>query len=65
MHGVQIEGEEYVVTALVLQYKLRRGRYERAHNKLEVLRTGRFLYNEYLASMMKMTHKKGDYGVQD
>ena len=53
------------MTALVLRYKLRRGRYERDHSKLEVLRTGRFLYNEYLASMMKLTHKKGEYGRQD
>jgi hypothetical protein len=50
--AAQIEGKEYVVTALVLNFKLRRGRYERDHSKLEVQRTGRFLYNQYLTAMM-------------
>jgi hypothetical protein len=62
---MQIEGQEYVVTSLILQYKLHRGRYVRDHSKLEVLRTGRYLYNEYLKSMMKMTTSDNDTGKQD
>ena len=62
---MQIEGEEYVVTGLVLQYKLQKGKYVRDHSKLEVLRTGRFLYNEYLSNMMELSHKGKDYGRQD
>ena len=56
----QIEGQEYVVTALVLQYKLRRGRYVRDHNRLEVQRTGRFLYNGFLDRCMQAPpHRRG------
>jgi hypothetical protein len=63
---LQIEGQEYVVTALVLQYKLQKGKYVRDHSKLEVLRTGRFLYNEYLSSMMKLSSPRGtNRGKQD
>ena len=56
---LQIEGQEYIVTALVLRYKLTRGRYVRDHNKLEVLRTGRYLYNEYLSNMMQLASAGG------
>lgn len=62
---MQIEGKEYVVTSLVLQYKLQRGRYVREHSKLQVLATGRFFYNEYLSAMMDKSPKDGDTGKQD
>jgi hypothetical protein len=52
--GMQIEGREYVVTALVLQFKLQRGRYVREHGKLEVQATGRYLYNQFLSDMMDL-----------
>lgn len=34
--GLQIEGKEYIVTSLILQYKLQRGRYVRDHCKVQV-----------------------------
>jgi hypothetical protein len=64
-YGLQIEGEEYIVTGLVLQYKLQRGKYVRDHSKLEVQRTGRFLYNEFLRDMMKLSREHKDFGQQD
>jgi hypothetical protein len=62
---MQIEGEEYIVTGLILQYKLQRGKYVRDHSKLEVQRTGRFLYNEFLRNMMELSREHKDFGHQD
>ena len=56
---LQIDGEEYIVQSLVLRYKLQRGRYVRDHNKLEVLRAGRYLVNQYLSSMLAASGKEG------
>eukprot|EP00892_Ulva_mutabilis_P000697 jgi/Ulvmu1/10628/UM066_0007.1 len=62
---LSIEGKEYVVTSLILQYKLQRGRYVRDHCKLQVLPTGRYFYNEFLSAMMEMTPDDNDTGKQD
>ena len=45
--------QDYVVSSLVVQYKLRKGRYERDHNRLEVQQTGRYLVNMYLNQCMQ------------
>jgi hypothetical protein len=45
---IEIDGHGYVVTGLVLQYKLQRGRYVREHSRLEVQPTGRWLLNMML-----------------
>lgn len=65
MVWLQIEGKEYIVTSLTLQYRLQKGKYVRDHSKLKVLATGRYLYNEYLSSMMDQAPTKGDTGKQD
>jgi hypothetical protein len=62
---VQIEGKEYVVTSLVLQYRLERGKYVRDHSKVKVLATGRYFYNEYLSAMMEKAPVDGSTGKQD
>jgi hypothetical protein len=62
---LQIRGQEFIVTALVLNFKLQNGKYVKDHSKLEVLRTGRFLYNEFLSSMMEVSPENGDVGKQD
>jgi hypothetical protein len=43
---VEVGGGSYVVQSVVLQYKFVRGRYRQEHKRLEVNRTGRFLYNK-------------------
>ena len=60
---MQIEGTEYIVTSLVIHYKLTNGKYFRDHNKLEVQSTGRFLYNGYLTNLMR--NDVTDCGDQD
>ena len=44
--------QDFVVTSLVLQYKLVAGRYQREHNKLEVQQTNRYLMNLYYDSLL-------------
>lgn len=44
--------QDYVVSGVVLQYKLVRGRYEREHNRLEVQTTGRYITNAWLQHLM-------------
>jgi hypothetical protein len=53
-NGVQ----DYVVSGVVLQYKLVRGRYEREHNRLEVLSTGRYITNAWLQHLMDSSPAK-------
>lgn len=52
--------QDYVVDALVLKYKLVRGRYEREHNLLEVHHTGRYFLNMHLKELYEApSHLKG------
>eukprot|EP00884_Botryococcus_braunii_P003615 jgi/Botrbrau1/13254/Bobra.0074s0003.1 len=49
---IEVDGLDYVVSGVVLQYKLVRGRYEREHNRLEVQSTGRYITNAWLQHLM-------------
>lgn len=55
-NGDQIEvmGDSYVVQKVVLRYRLVRGRYRQDHRRLEVRRTGRFLYDKFLETVYSM-----------
>lgn len=61
---IEIEGEAYVVTSLVLRYKLVRGRYVRDHNQLDVQPTGRYFLNMMLDNLVKARYI-GPTGTQD
>ncbi len=43
---VEAEAEDYIVQRTVLRYKLERGKYRPKEKRLEVRKTGRFLYNK-------------------
>ena len=45
--------QDFVVTSLVLQYKLVGGRYQRDHNRLEVQQTSRYFVNLYYDSLLE------------
>jgi hypothetical protein len=60
-----VEGSEYIVTSLVLHYKLQRGKYVRDHNKLKVQRTGRYLYNSFLTSLMDGPDARPEVGKKE
>lgn len=46
---LELEGHgTYVVTSVVLQYRLEMGKYVRDHKKLEVQPTGRYFLNQLL-----------------
>lgn len=45
--------QDFVVTSLVLQYKLVGGRYQRDHNRLEVQQTSRYIVNLYYDSLLE------------
>ncbi|KAL4423425.1 hypothetical protein ABPG77_010003 [Micractinium sp. CCAP 211/92] len=51
---IEVEGSAFVVQAVVMQYKLVRGKYRRDHARLEVQNTGRMLANMYLEEMYRM-----------
>ncbi|PNH09597.1 hypothetical protein TSOC_003755, partial [Tetrabaena socialis] len=61
---IDVEGASYVVTTVVLQYKLRGGRYVREHNRLEVQPTGRWLVNQMLNNLVQARYV-GPTGKQD
>ena len=44
--------QDFVVTSLVLKYKLVAGRYQRDHNRLEVQQTNRYLMNLYYDGLL-------------
>ncbi|GAX79361.1 hypothetical protein CEUSTIGMA_g6803.t1 [Chlamydomonas eustigma] len=62
---IEVEGAGYVVTSVVVQFKLRQGKYVREHNKLEVLPTGRWLLNLQLESLLKATYIGPPGSTQD
>ena len=45
--------QDFVVTSLVLKYKLVAGRYQRDHNRLEVQQTNRYLMNLYYDGLLE------------
>ena len=45
---IEVEGDSYVVQKVVFRFRLTRGKYKPAERRLEVRRTGRFLYNKYV-----------------
>lgn len=61
---LELDGQSYVVTGLVLQYKLQRGKYVRHHSRLEVQKTGRFFLNQMLNNLIQATYM-GETGKQD
>jgi hypothetical protein len=61
---IEIDGQGYVVTGLVLKYKLVKGKYVREHNRLEVQPTGRYFVNMMLDNLVKATYL-GPTGNQD
>lgn len=61
---IDVEGSSYVVTTVVLQYKLRGGKYVRDHNRLDVQPTGRWLVNQMLEDLIKARYV-GPTGNQD
>lgn len=60
---INVDGLDFVVTALVVQFKLERGKYVRNHNRLDVQPTGRWLLNQQLDSLLKSKLKPD--GKQD
>ncbi|KAL4443314.1 hypothetical protein ABPG75_011051 [Micractinium tetrahymenae] len=56
---IEVEGSAFVVQAVVMQYKLVRGKYRRDHARLEVQNTGRMLANLYLEEMYRMGDPSG------
>jgi hypothetical protein len=65
--AVEIDNASYVVTSLVLQYKLVAGRYVRDHSRLEVAPTSRFFLNLMLDGLVKKSGGSGSLptGRQD
>lgn len=49
---IEVDGKDYIVSSVVLKYKLVKGKYQRDHNRLEVQRFGRYLTNLYLEQLM-------------
>jgi hypothetical protein len=45
------DGSSYVVESLTLIFRLVNGRYQQEHRRLDVNKTGRFLYNTFLESV--------------
>jgi hypothetical protein len=53
---VELEGEGcFVVSSVVLKYRLERGKYVRDHNRLEVQPTGRYFLNRMLDNIYEST----------
>ncbi|KAG2485848.1 hypothetical protein HYH03_015431 [Edaphochlamys debaryana] len=61
---IDVEGSSYVVTTVVMQFKLRGGKYVREHNRLDVQPTGRWLVNQMLDNLIKARYV-GPTGMQD
>jgi hypothetical protein len=61
---IEIDGHGYVVTSLVLKYKLHKGKYVRDHSRLEVQPTGRYFLNMMLDNLIHGTYI-GPTGEQD
>ncbi len=53
---IHVQGEDYVVSSVVLRYKLVGGRYQRDHNRLEVQQMGRFFTLQYLEQQFHTSH---------
>lgn len=53
-----------LMQTVVLQYKLRGGKYVRHHNRLDVQPTGRWLVNQMLENLIKARYV-GPTGSQD
>ncbi|EFJ32030.1 hypothetical protein SELMODRAFT_74528, partial [Selaginella moellendorffii] len=49
---VTVSGESYIVSGVVYQYQLKKGRYAPSAKKLEVQPTGRYILNMYLDSLL-------------
>ena len=45
------DGSSYVVESLILRFRLVNGRYQQEHRRVDVNKTGRFLYNTFLESV--------------
>uniref|UniRef100_A0A061RL69 Uncharacterized protein n=1 Tax=Tetraselmis sp. GSL018 TaxID=582737 RepID=A0A061RL69_9CHLO len=50
---VEVDGDTFVVSSVVLQYKLQRGKYVRDHNRLEVQPTSRYFVNRFLQDVFE------------
>lgn len=61
---IEIDGKGYVVTSLLIQYKLVRGKYVKDHHKLEVQPTGRYFVNMMLENLIEAKYI-GPTGNQD
>jgi hypothetical protein len=61
---IEIDGQGYVVTSLVLQYKLVKGKYVREHNRLDVQPTSRYFLNIMLDNLVQAKYI-GPTGSQD
>eukprot|EP00195_Chlamydomonas_chlamydogama_P015270 CAMPEP_0202892960 /NCGR_PEP_ID=MMETSP1392-20130828/2628_1 /ASSEMBLY_ACC=CAM_ASM_000868 /TAXON_ID=225041 /ORGANISM="Chlamydomonas chlamydogama, Strain SAG 11-48b" /LENGTH=145 /DNA_ID=CAMNT_0049577109 /DNA_START=120 /DNA_END=557 /DNA_ORIENTATION=- len=61
---IEVDGAGYVVTSVVVQYKLLKGKYVRDHNRLEVQPTGRWLLNQQLDQLLRAKYV-GPTGLQD
>lgn len=61
---IEVDGQGYVVTSLVLRYKLVKGKYVRDHNRLDVLPTGRYFLNLMLENLIQARYL-GPTGAQD
>ncbi|KAK1290731.1 hypothetical protein QJS10_CPB18g01309 [Acorus calamus] len=53
--SVTIEGQAYMVSAVVHRYQLRKGRYEPSEKRLDVQSTGRYIVNMYLENLLQQS----------
>lgn len=49
---IHVQGKDWVVSSLVLKYKLVRGKYEREHNRLNVQEMSRYFLNMHLDTLL-------------
>eukprot|EP00951_Prasinocladus_malaysianus_P009637 scaffold70346_cov37-Prasinocladus_malaysianus.AAC.1 len=56
----EVEGSEYVVSSVVLRYRLEYGKYVRDHNRLEVQPTSRYFLNRMLDDIYEQSPQQDD-----
>jgi len=55
---IHVDGKDWVVSSLVLKYKLVRGKYERDHNRLDVQEMSRYFLNMHLDTLLEKPARK-------
>lgn len=55
---LNVDGEDYVVTTVVSQYRLSAGKYRKEHNRLDVQPLSRWLLNGYLTNILEGSQRR-------